>query len=114
MDEYTRERIFLDSDSDSDFEVNEDKILTEVDQPTPLVSIPPIDVESDSKKRKRANTSSVWDSFTKLGAGDDGKTRSKCNGCGKVYIGGDGAHGTSTLKRHIDKWIQLIGLLVFY
>ncbi|KAI5672136.1 hypothetical protein M9H77_12500 [Catharanthus roseus] len=37
----------------------------------------------------------------------DGKPRAECLGCKKVYIAGGSTHGTSTLKRHIDKCLPL-------
>nr|KYP41911.1 Putative AC transposase [Cajanus cajan]KYP41915.1 Putative AC transposase [Cajanus cajan]KYP41917.1 Putative AC transposase [Cajanus cajan] len=38
-----------------------------------------------------------------MGKGDDGKERAKCNGCGKTYVVGGKAYGTSHLNRHIPK-----------
>ena len=38
---------------------------------------------SCSKKSEKSRTSDVWKYFTRIGAGDDGKEREKCNGCNK-------------------------------
>ena len=46
----------------------------------------PPDFEQPDGKRTRANTSSVWKDFTKIGLEEDGKERAKCNGCGNKYV----------------------------
>jgi len=38
---------------------------------------------SSSKKTEKSRTSDIWKYFTRIGAGDDGKEREKCNGCNK-------------------------------
>ncbi|XP_019447197.1 PREDICTED: zinc finger BED domain-containing protein RICESLEEPER 1-like [Lupinus angustifolius] len=56
-----------------------------------------------SNKRSKSLTSDVWKSFTKIGVGDDGIERAKCNGCKTIYRCGisDGKdYGTSHLRRH--------------
>ena len=62
----------------------------------------PLESEEPEGKRTRANTSAVWNDFTKIGIGEDGKERVKCNGCGKKYVSG-GNSGTSHLTRHRSK-----------
>jgi len=58
--------------------------------------------ESD-KKKKKLSSSYVWKFFTKIGVCEDGKERTKCNGCNQNYIVGDSKYRTSHLKRHIEK-----------
>ena len=62
----------------------------------------PLDFEQPDGKRTRANTSSVWKYFTKIGLEEDGKERAKCNSCGRKYVIG-GNSGTSHLTRHRSK-----------
>jgi len=61
---------------------------------------------SSSKKTEKSRTSDVWKYFTRIGAGDDGKERAKCNGCKKKYVIGS-QNGTSHLKRHMEKCTKL-------
>ena len=61
---------------------------------------------SCSKKSEKSRTSYVWKYFTRVGVGDDGKERAKCNGCNKKYVIGSQS-GTSHLKRHIEKCSKL-------
>lgn len=59
--------------------------------------------ESKTNKRARTLSSSVWNYYTRMGVGDDGKERAQCKACGKDYVCGGSRYGTSTLQRHISK-----------
>ncbi|XP_020250890.1 zinc finger BED domain-containing protein RICESLEEPER 2-like [Asparagus officinalis] len=55
--------------------------------------------DESTSKRKRRQTSKVWDHFTKLSTDNDEKTKVQCNMCNHIYVGG---HGTKTMLRHMD------------
>lgn len=62
-----------------------------------------VDDESPTNKRARTCKAECWKVFTKIGLGDDGIPRAKCNGCGEVFKAGGKDYGTSTLNRHMKK-----------
>ncbi|RYR61993.1 hypothetical protein Ahy_A04g019274 [Arachis hypogaea] len=63
------------------------------------------EMEEDIKKKKtKAVTSDVWRYFTKLGPGDDGIDRAQCDGCKQKFKAGGKQYGTSSLKRHLDRF----------
>ena len=97
------EHILLDEDDDEEFD---DNSPTETkNQPVASTNV---STSADKKRKERSTTSDVWDSFTNLGVGPDGKIRSKCKGCGKEYVAGGSKNGTSTLMRHIPKCRELL------
>jgi len=63
-------------------------------------------VEPGKKKRDKTSTSDCWRYFTKIGEGNDGKERAKCNSCNKIYVTGGRKYGTSHLNRHIMKCVK--------
>ncbi|MED6161272.1 hypothetical protein PIB30_059243 [Stylosanthes scabra] len=90
-------------ESDTDEELDGGLADDETQTPLPMSGIDTVDASNSKKRKVRSTTSSVWNNFIKLEPEKDGKTRSQCKGCKKVYIAGDGTHGTSTMKRHIPK-----------
>ena len=41
--------------------------------------------DGPSKKRAKSSTSNVWNFFTKIGVGNDGIERARCNACKQEY-----------------------------
>lgn len=71
------------------------------------VDAPNIASESaiDGAKGKRKDMeprAPAWNHFTKL-KGVDGRTRGKCNGCGKVFLADSKSNGTSSLNYHMSR-----------
>nr|GLL35749.1 zinc finger BED domain-containing protein RICESLEEPER 2-like [Ipomoea trifida] len=59
-------------------------------------------VDSDSvSTQKRKKSSEVWNHFSTLEKGEDGRGRVACNYCKKSYLHDAAKSGTSTLSRHL-------------
>jgi len=63
-------------------------------------------VEPGTKERDKTSTSDCWRYFTKIGKGNDGKKREKCNSWNKIYVTGGRKYGNSHLNRHVMKFVK--------
>ena len=99
------EHILLDEDNDEEFD---DNSATETKNQPGASS-----TSADKKRKERSTSSNVWDSFTNLGVGPDGKIRSKCKGCGKEYVAGGSKNGTSTLMRISPSVVSSLDILIW-
>ena len=64
------------------------------------VIMPPVELQPSRKKRK--NTSMVWDHFTKCSEYSENDPHAKCNCCGVVYACHPRMNGNSTMRTHLE------------